>query len=44
MSRITKPWLHPDAIFALTSVGRKHAKNLKILHNFTEKVSKNFVI
>ncbi|XP_071560726.1 uncharacterized protein [Temnothorax nylanderi] len=36
--RIMRPWYHPDVIFALTSMGRKHAKNLKILHRFTEKI------
>lgn len=41
MSRVMKPWFHPDIIFALTPMGRKHAKNLKILHKLTEKVSKN---
>lgn len=29
-------------IFSLTPMGRKHDKNLKILHGFTEKVSKNY--
>ncbi|XP_067206750.1 cytochrome P450 4C1-like [Linepithema humile] len=37
-TRIIKPWLYPDVTFALSSLGRKQAKNLKILHGFTEKV------
>ncbi|XP_071652110.1 cytochrome P450 4C1-like [Temnothorax longispinosus] len=36
--RTLRPWLNPNMIFALTSMGRKQAKNLKILHGFTEKV------
>ncbi|XP_011638786.1 cytochrome P450 4C1-like [Pogonomyrmex barbatus] len=36
--RIMRPWLHLDMTFALTPMGRKHAKNLKILHGFTEKI------
>lgn len=44
MFRIIRPWLYSDVIFALTPMGRKHTTNLKMLHKFTEKVSKNFVI
>ncbi|XP_012543158.1 cytochrome P450 4C1 [Monomorium pharaonis] len=36
--RVMRPWLTPDIIFALTSEGRKHAKYLKILHSFTDKI------
>ncbi|KAL6262133.1 hypothetical protein P5V15_007232 [Pogonomyrmex californicus] len=36
--RIMRPWLHLDMTFALMPMGRKHAKNLKILHGFTEKI------
>uniref|UniRef100_UPI003B642336 cytochrome P450 4C1-like n=1 Tax=Monomorium pharaonis TaxID=307658 RepID=UPI003B642336 len=36
--RIMRPWFHSDMIFALTPIGRKHTKNLKILHNFTQKI------
>ncbi|XP_011878432.1 PREDICTED: cytochrome P450 4C1-like [Vollenhovia emeryi] len=36
--RVLRPWFHPDIIFALTPMGKKHAKNLKILHRFTEKI------
>ncbi|XP_011878425.1 PREDICTED: cytochrome P450 4C1-like [Vollenhovia emeryi] len=36
--RLMRPWLTPSMIFALTSKGRQHAKNLKILHGFSEKI------
>ncbi|XP_011634543.1 cytochrome P450 4C1-like isoform X2 [Pogonomyrmex barbatus] len=36
--RIMRPWIASDTIFALTSMGRKQAKCLKILHAFTEKI------
>ncbi|KAL6262132.1 hypothetical protein P5V15_007231 [Pogonomyrmex californicus] len=36
--RIMRPWIASETIFALTSMGRKQAKCLKILHAFTEKI------
>jgi len=39
-----RPWLSPNMIFSLTPMGKKHDKNLKTLHDFTKKVSKNYVI
>uniref|UniRef100_UPI0005D394C3 uncharacterized LOC105432372 n=1 Tax=Pogonomyrmex barbatus TaxID=144034 RepID=UPI0005D394C3 len=36
--RLMRPWLAFDSIFALTPMGRKQAKCLKILHGFTEKI------
>ncbi|XP_072749000.1 cytochrome P450 4C1-like isoform X2 [Anoplolepis gracilipes] len=36
--RLIRPWFYSDKIFALTSMGRKQAKNLKILHSFSEKI------
>ncbi|CAL1686784.1 unnamed protein product [Lasius platythorax] len=36
--KFLRPWFYSDVIFALTSMGRKQAKNLKILHRFTEKI------
>lgn len=36
-----RPWLESNMLFALTLMGKKHEKNLKILHDFTKKVSKN---
>jgi len=36
--RVMRPWFHPDVIFSLMPMGKKHAKNLKILHTFTEKI------
>nr|XP_012230588.1 PREDICTED: cytochrome P450 4C1-like [Linepithema humile] len=38
VARLARPWLYPDVIFALSSLGRRQAKNLKILHGFTEKI------
>ncbi|KAL6259145.1 hypothetical protein P5V15_009067 [Pogonomyrmex californicus] len=37
-NRLFKPWLASDIIFALTSMGRKQAKSLKILHGIIEKI------
>lgn len=38
-----RPWFTSNMIFGLSPMGRKQAKDLKVLHNFTERVSKNFV-
>ncbi|XP_011637638.1 cytochrome P450 4C1-like isoform X3 [Pogonomyrmex barbatus] len=36
--RLIRPWFVFDTIFALTPMGRKQIKCLKILHEFTEKI------
>jgi cytochrome P450 len=36
--RQTSPWLHPDFIWKMSSVGRRETVCRKILHDFTEKV------
>ncbi|XP_011637635.1 cytochrome P450 4C1-like isoform X1 [Pogonomyrmex barbatus] len=36
--RLLRPWLYFNVIFALTPMGRRQAKCLKILHGFTEKI------
>lgn len=36
--RLIKPWYYSDITFALSSMGKKQAKNLKILHGFTETI------
>lgn len=36
--RLMKPWFYADATFALTSMGKMQAKNLKILHGFTKTI------
>ncbi|KAL0134211.1 hypothetical protein PUN28_001196 [Cardiocondyla obscurior] len=36
--RLMRPWLTSEKIFALTPMGKRHSKYLKILHGFTEKV------
>ncbi|XP_028416571.1 cytochrome P450 4V2-like isoform X1 [Dendronephthya gigantea] len=36
--RQKSPWLWPDLIYNMTSSGKKHRKNLNILHDFTNKV------
>lgn len=36
--RQKSPWLWPDMIYNITSSGRKHRKNLNILHGFTNEV------
>ncbi|XP_029171172.1 cytochrome P450 4C1-like [Nylanderia fulva] len=36
--RLIRPWYYSDVTFALTSESRKQAKNLKILHGFTETI------
>ncbi|XP_063238472.1 cytochrome P450 4C1-like [Bacillus rossius redtenbacheri] len=38
MSRVLKPWLHPDLIFYRTRKGRRFAECLGILHGFTKRV------
>lgn len=38
MQRMKKIHLHPDLFFALSSWGRKHKKNLNIIHGFTRHV------
>ncbi|XP_067210642.1 cytochrome P450 4C1-like [Linepithema humile] len=38
LDRLTQPWLYSDTIFAFSPLGRRQAKNLKILHGFTEKI------
>lgn len=39
--RFIKPWFHNDFIFRHSNFGRMHDENLKILHEFTEKVIRN---
>jgi hypothetical protein len=39
-----RQWLWVDWIFSLSPAGREQAKILKILHTFTEKVRKNFIL
>ncbi|XP_055925169.1 cytochrome P450 4C1-like [Argiope bruennichi] len=36
--RFIRPWLWSDALFRISSLGRKFDRDLSILHNFTEKV------
>ncbi|NWR56444.1 CP4V2 protein, partial [Bucorvus abyssinicus] len=36
--RQKSPWFWPDCIYMLFKEGREHQRNLKILHNFTDKV------
>ncbi len=36
--RQLRPWLYPDIFWDLSSAGREEARNLKILHGFTNKV------
>ncbi|XP_018393738.1 PREDICTED: uncharacterized protein LOC108772664 [Cyphomyrmex costatus] len=38
MYRMLRPWLHSDWIFSLTPKGKQQARNLKILHGFTEQI------
>lgn len=38
MQRLISPWLHPEAIYKLTKVGKKFEKDLRILHQFTSNV------
>jgi len=38
------PLLKPDFIFYMYPMGRKYAKSLKILHNFTLDVSNRFAL
>ncbi|KAL6257984.1 hypothetical protein P5V15_011579 [Pogonomyrmex californicus] len=38
INRVLRPWLAFDMIFALTSMGKKQNRCLKILHGFTEKI------
>ncbi|GAB6022519.1 hypothetical protein CHUAL_006626 [Chamberlinius hualienensis] len=40
--RMLRPWLAPDWIFRLTSMGRAEQKYLKIIHNFTDQVKPFF--
>ncbi|KAI1305949.1 Cytochrome P450 4V2 [Halotydeus destructor] len=35
-NRLVNPFLDADAIFNLTSMGRKYRKSLKVMHDFTE--------
>ncbi|XP_067209361.1 cytochrome P450 4C1-like isoform X2 [Linepithema humile] len=37
LARLMSPWFYSDMIFALSPMGKRQAKNLKILHGFTEK-------
>ncbi|XP_076327237.1 cytochrome P450 4c3-like isoform X2 [Tachypleus tridentatus] len=37
MARMSKPWLWPELLFALSPHGRRFRKNLKKLHDFTRK-------
>jgi hypothetical protein len=36
--RAFRPWLHLDATFALSSLGRLQKKYLKVLHGMTQSV------
>ncbi|XP_008923000.1 cytochrome P450 4V2 [Manacus vitellinus] len=36
--RQKSPWLWPDLLYMLFKEGREHKRNLKILHNFTDRV------
>jgi hypothetical protein len=38
MGRMFQPWLHPDFIFKLSTLGRRSDQCLKVLHGFTDKV------
>ncbi|XP_067216469.1 cytochrome P450 4C1-like isoform X2 [Linepithema humile] len=38
LARLISPWFYFDMIFALSPMGKRQAKNLKILHGFTEKI------
>nr|P29981.1 RecName: Full=Cytochrome P450 4C1; AltName: Full=CYPIVC1 [Blaberus discoidalis]AAA27819.1 cytochrome P450 [Blaberus discoidalis] len=38
MQRSVRPWLHPKVIFDLTTMGKRYAECLRILHGFTNKV------
>ncbi|XP_067209359.1 cytochrome P450 4C1-like isoform X1 [Linepithema humile] len=38
LARLMSPWFYSDMIFALSPMGKRQAKNLKILHGFTEKI------
>ena len=43
VERFKHPWLISDAVFSLSSLGREHEKLLKIVHDFTDLVSLDFV-
>jgi hypothetical protein len=36
--RMFRPWLHPDFIFKLSAMGKRHDECLKVVHGFTNKV------
>ncbi|PNF27071.1 Cytochrome P450 4C1, partial [Cryptotermes secundus] len=38
VQRIFQPWLHPESIFKLFRIGRRHDECLRVLHGFTRKV------
>ncbi|PSN53387.1 Cytochrome P450 4C1 [Blattella germanica] len=38
MQRSVRPWMHPKAIFDMTSKGKRYADCLSVLHGFTNKV------
>ncbi|PSN54059.1 hypothetical protein C0J52_03127 [Blattella germanica] len=35
MNRLFRPWLHPDFMFKLSSIGKRHDECLRVLHGFT---------
>jgi len=39
MQRIVQPWLHPKVFFDMTTMGKRYAQCLNVLHGFTNKVS-----
>ena len=43
VERFKQPWLISDAVFSLSSLGREQNKLLKIVHDFTDLVSLDFV-
>jgi hypothetical protein len=38
ISRMIRPWLHPEFIFRLSSAGKRYNECLALLHGFTNKV------
>ncbi|GBN97020.1 Cytochrome P450 4C1 [Araneus ventricosus] len=40
MYRLLRPWLYPDIIFNLTTIGKKFNSNLRLVHELNEKVLK----
>ncbi|GBO31590.1 hypothetical protein AVEN_80173-1, partial [Araneus ventricosus] len=40
MYRLLRPWLYPDIIFNLTTLGKKFNSNLRLVHEVNKKVLK----